>query len=251
MSLRYTALCLLLGFIVLLLGIKNYDLWTQPIEGFLEEGGTKKGETKTETAAMTGGPRETTSMAATLMISEKNIFNPERKEFSVTIPDQSKPMMRPQIILYGVTIKEDYQSATIVNPGRPLQKGEREMMTLKIGERVGEYRLVKILPDRITMEAGEDSFEVLLYDANLPKRRTSIRTESRPAEVTTTSPAPAPAPAPVPKAAAAPAPVEPPRERVIEAPLPRPISPPLPSYPSTSGGRRPLRPLPSPQSEGK
>jgi hypothetical protein len=248
MSLRYAVLCLLVGLIVLLLGMKNYDLWTQPIEGVFE-GGTRKGETKTEAAAITGIPRETTSMAATLLISEKNIFNPERKEFSVTILDQSKPMMRPQIILYGVTIKEDYQSATIVNPGRPLRKGEREMMTLKIGERVGEYKLAKILPDRITMEAGEDSFEVLLYDVNLPKRRASIRTESKPAEVTTTSPAPAPAPAPVPKAAGAPKPVEPPRERVIEAPLPRPISPLPPSYPSTSGGRRPVRPSMSPQSE--
>jgi hypothetical protein len=249
MSFRYMALCLLLGFIVLHLGMKNYDLWTQPIEGFLEEGRTRKGENKTEAVTLSGGPRETMSMAAPIMISEKNIFNPERKEFSVTIPDQSKPMMRPQIILYGVTIKEDYQSATIVNPGRPLQKGEREMMTLKIGEQVGEYRLAKILPDRIIMEAGEDSFEVLLYDTKLPKRRTSIRTETKPAEVTTTSPAPAPAP--VPKAATAPKPVEPPKERVIEAPLPRPISPSSPSYPSILRGRRPVRPSTSPQSEGQ
>ena len=193
-----------------------------------------------------GSQRETPSIASYIMISEKNIFNPERKEFSITGLDQSKPMMRPQIILYGVTLSEDYQAASIVNPGRPLRKGEKEMMTLKIGDRVGEYKMIKILPDRIAMEAGEDSFEVFLYDSNMPKRRTAVKTESRPAEITSTSPAPAPAP--VPKAAEAPKPAEPPRERVIEPPLPRPLTPPPPSYPSTFRGRRPATPYTPPES---
>ena len=44
-------------------------------------------------------------------------------------------------------------------------------MNLKIGDRVGEYKLVKILPDRIALEAMEDTFEVLLSDPNKPKQR--------------------------------------------------------------------------------
>ena len=249
MSLRYAVFCLLLCFVVVLLALKNVEVWTQPIEGVLQEGGPKKGETRVEGPFTLGTQRETTSIASFILVSEKNIFNPERKEFSLTNLDQSKPMTRPQIILYGVTLAKDYQSASIVNPGRPLRKGEREMMTLKIGDRVGEYKLTRVLPDRITMEAGEDSFEVLLYDSNMPKRRTAAKTESRPAEITST--APAPVPAPVPRAAEVPKPAEPPKERVIEPPLPRPVTPPPPSSPSPFRGRRPATSYTPPESEGK
>jgi hypothetical protein len=251
MSLRYGVFCLLLCFIVLLLALKNYELWTRPIAGTLEEGEIRKAETKTEGPPILGSQRAAMPIASYIFVADKNIFSPERKEFSIIGLDQSKPMTRPQIVLYGVTISRDYQSATIVNPGRPLRKGEREMMTLTIGDRVGEYKLAKILPDRITMEAGEDSFEVLLFDSTMPKRRTFTKTESKPAEVTSTSPTPVPAPAPVPRAAGAPKPPEPPRERVIEPPLPRPVPPTPAPYPGTYPGRRPMRPYTPPGSEGK
>ena len=252
MSWRYGIFSLLLLVAVVLLASKNYDVWTQPMEALQEEGKAKKGGTKVEGAFVTGRQKETTSIASTIAISEKNIFNPDRREFSITTPEQSKPMARPQIILYGVTIAKDYEAASLVHPGRPLRKGEREMITLKIGEKVGEYKLAKILPDRITMESGDDSFDVLLYDTNAPKRRAAVRTDARPPEVTSTVPAPSPpAPVPVPKAAEAPKPGEPSRERVMEAPLPRPVTPAPPSYPSTLRGRRPVRPYSPPESETK
>ena len=252
MSWRYGIFSLLLLVAVVLLALKNYDVWTQPMEALQEEGKAKKGGTKVEGAFVTGRQKETTSIASTIAISEKNIFNPDRREFSITTPEQSKPMARPQIILYGVTIAKDYEAASLVHPGRPLRKGEREMITLKIGEKVGEYKLAKILPDRITMESGDDSFDVLLYDTNAPKRRTIVRTDARPPEVTSTAPAPSPpAPVPVPKAAEVPKPGEPSRERVMEAPLPRPVTPAPPSYPSTFRGRRPVRPYTPPESETK
>jgi FKBP-type peptidyl-prolyl cis-trans isomerase len=78
------------------------------------------------------------------------------------------------VILYGVTIAGDFQAASLVNPGRPLKKGERETMTVKIGEKIGEYKLAKIQPDRITMESNGDSFEVLLYDSRNPKKRMEV-----------------------------------------------------------------------------
>jgi hypothetical protein len=249
MSWRYGVFSLLLFVAVVLLGLKNYDVWTQPMETLREEGRAKKGETRVEGASVTGRQKETTSIASTIAISEKNIFNPDRREFSTTAPDQSKPMSRPQIILYGITIAKDYQAASLVHPGRPLQKGEREMITVKIGEKVGEYKLAKILPDRITMESGADSFDVLLYDASAPKKRAVVRTEAKPPEVKSTAPAPSPpAPVPVPKAAEAPKPGEPSRERVMEAPLPRPVTPSPPSYPSTLRGRRPVTPYQPPES---
>jgi hypothetical protein len=248
MSWRYGIFSLLLLIAVVLLALKNYGVWTQPMETLQEEKKAKKGETRVEGASVPGRQKETSSIASYISISEKNIFSPDRREFSITSSEQSKPMSRPQIILYGITIGKDYQAASLIHPGRPLQKGEREMITVKIGEKVGEYKLAKILPDRITMESGEDSFDVLLYDANAPKKRVVVRTEVKPAEVKSTAPAPSPpAPAPVPKAAEAPKPGEPSRERVIEAPLPRPVTPLPPSYPSTLRGRRPVTPYQPPE----
>jgi hypothetical protein len=254
MSWRYAIFSLLLLVAVVLLALKNYDVWTQPMEILQEEGRAKKGETRVEGASVPGRQKETPSIASAISISEKNIFNPDRREFSITTSEQSKPASRPQIVLYGITIAKDYQAASLVHPGRPLQKGEREMITVKIGEKVGEYKLAKILPDRITMESGDDSFDVLLYDASAPKKRIVVRTEVKPAEVKSTAPAPSPpAPVPVPKATEVPKPGEPqpPRERVMEAPLPRPVTPAPPSYPSTLRGRRPVRPYTPPESEKK
>jgi hypothetical protein len=249
MSWRYGIFSLLLFVAVVLLALKNLGVWTQPMEILQEQGRAKKAETRVEGAPITGRQRDATSIASYISISEKNIFSPDRKEFSLTPSEQSKPMSRPQIILYGITIAKDYQAASLVHPGRPLQKGEREMITVKIGDKVGEYKLAKILPDRITMESGGDSFDVLLYDTNAPKKRTVVRTEARPPEVKSTAPATSPpAPVPVPKAAEAPKPTEPPRERVMEAPLPRPVTPTPPSYPSTLRGRRPVTPYAPPES---
>jgi hypothetical protein len=250
MSWRYGIFSLLLLVAVVLLALKNYGVWTQPMEPLQEEGRAKKGETRVEGASVPGRQKETTSIASYISISEKNIFNPDRREFSITTLEQLKSMPRPQIILYGITIAKDYQAASLVYPGRPLQKGEREMVTVKVGERVGAYKLAKILPDRITMESGDDSFDVLLYDASVPKKRVVVRTEVKPPEVKSTAPAPSqPAPVPVPKPAEAPKPGEPSKERVMEAPLPRPVTPTPPSYPSTLRGRRPVRPYVPPESE--
>src|SRR5208337_367328 len=84
-----------------------------------------------------------------------------------------------------------YQAASIANPGRPLRKGERETFSVKPGERIGEYRLTKILSDRITLEAEGDTFEVLLYDSKMPKKRTDVRTEVKPSAPSGTQPVPA------------------------------------------------------------
>jgi len=244
MSLKHGILSLLLLFFVLLLGIKNYEIWTLPIELGPEKGETKKSGVKIENPPTIVGKKETTPIESYIFIAEKNIFNPERKDFPVIAPplpgpEVKKPIVRPQIILYGVTIGGDYQSASVVNPGRPLKKGERELMTLKVGDQIGEYKLEKILPDRITMEATEDKFEVLLYDAKSPKQRTYAKTESKPATVTSTLSTPAamptavstPPPTPPPPAPGPSAPPTPARTRTPSTPT---ITPPQPSPPTST-----------------
>ncbi len=204
---------------------------------------------------------------------EKNIFSPERKEFPLFLtpsgPAQKPSSIRPQIILYGVTLAGEYQSASIVHQGRPLRKGERETLTLKPGEKIGEYKLTKILPDRIILETDEDRFEVLLYDATKPKPRTSIRTETKPASVTSAIAGPSPAvpqpSSPLPPVSASekkpesqlerqefPKPVPssslPGQERFVAPPIPTPF--PQSSSPSIPPAYSPRRRVPLPTSPG-
>jgi hypothetical protein len=251
MSSRYGFLCFFLFCIVLLLAYKNFEIWSHPFEWAAKKGAVKKPEAKTD-SLVTDGLREPSSNQSTLVIAEKNIFNPDRKEFPQLPQEQVKPMVRPQVILYGVMITDDYQTASVVNPGRPLHKGEREIKTVKLGDQMGDYKLTKILPDRITLEAKEDSFEVLLFDPRFPKRRTEMKTTTKPAEVASPLPVPAPIPAPVPPPTpAAPGPTlrpprpvtpEPMRESVIETPAPRPVTPAQIPDPGIWRGRRPVRP---------
>jgi hypothetical protein len=173
---------------VLLLVFKNYEIWTQPLELPPQKEEPKQSERKIEIHPAMGVVKDTTSNQSFISIAEKNIFSPERKDFPIQTSGGSKTGVRAPIILYGVTIAGNYQVASIVNPGRPLKKGERELMTLKIGDQVGGYKLAKILSDRITLEAEGDTFEVLLYDPRMPKRRIDVKTENKPAMVTSIAP---------------------------------------------------------------
>jgi hypothetical protein len=232
MSSRYGYLCFFLLGIILLLAFKNYATWFHPLAGVAKKEAAKKPETRTESLPA-GGPKEA-SRESILEIAEKNIFNPDRKEFPLLSVEQGKPVVRPQVILYGVMITDHYQTASLVNPGRPLHKGEREIKTFKLGDQIDDYKLTRILPDRITLETKGDSFEVLLFDPRFPKRRTEMKTP-RAAELTS----PLPPPVPVPRVPAAPQPTG---ESGLVTPVPRPVTPALVPDPGIWRGRRPLRP---------
>jgi type II secretory pathway component PulC len=272
MSFKYIVLNLLVLFLVLMVSIKNYETWTQPI-GFLPEGQetVKKPTVKPENPPVVDPNKEPASLRSFIVISEKNIFSPERKDFpTLATVEKSNPSTRPQVILYGVTIAGDFQTASVTSPGRPLRKGERETVTLKLGEQIGGYKLAKIQPDRITMESNGDSFDVLLYDSRNPKKRTEVKTEVKPAAVISTQPAAAPQAPPVPQAtppatARPPASVEkvPPPASIPRVPpaasvekpreptqqqAPSLQTPTLRPYPSSLSQRRGRRPVYSPPS---
>jgi len=172
--------------IVLFLAERSYNALTHPLE-LVPDKGRSKNEAKPGNPPAIEIPKERPAVASYNVIAARNIFNPERKDYvAVGSGMSAKPAVRPRVILYGVTIAGDYRSASVVNPGRSLKKGEREQMTIRPGERIGEYRLAKVLSDRITMEAGEDTFEVLLYDPKMPKKRVETRTESKPATIIST-----------------------------------------------------------------
>lgn len=188
---KYSFLSIVALVILLLLGFENHEIWAQSIEPSPkpQKEETKPSDKKAGTLPATGSAKDTPSIQSNTSIAEKNIFSPDRKDF-LTAGGTSKPIARPQVVLYGVTIVGDYQAASVSSQGRPLQKGERETFTVKLGEKIGDYRLAKISGDRITLEADGDNFEVLLYDSKMPKKRIDTKTGAAPGMITGVQPGP-------------------------------------------------------------
>jgi len=255
---KYGFLCFLAVAVVLLLVIKNYETWTQPVEWVPEENTARrpqtKPENKPEVLSIFGTQKNPSSMRNYASIAEKNIFSPDRKDFPTPMGAGARQLVRPQIVLYGVTIIGNYKAASIASPGRPLQKGERETFTVKKGERVGEYKLAEIFSDRVTLEAEGDTFDVLLYDQSKSKRRSDIRTESKPATITSTQPVSSPPTPTVPTPSTTGSkPTPPVRSGQETAATPQPVSPVTPTLPRPdSPRRRPYYPpsVPAQKTEG-
>lgn len=247
MTLRYGLLCFLAAFIIFLLVLKNYETWTSPPAGLSERGEVQAPGPKPEAsqaAPARTGQDEKASISSFIFISEKNPFHPDRKEFPIITVEPpkevKKPVTRPQVTLYGVMIAGEQRSASISYP-RPLQKGEREVFSARIGDKVGEYKIAKISEDRIMLEAPGDGFEVLLFDSKAPKKRVEARTVNQPAAITSTVAGP---PAPEKPKPGVPAPAgaleRPIQERVVEAPAPRAVTPalvPVPGAPAPTTPR--------------
>jgi hypothetical protein len=220
MSRRYWLINLLLGFIVVLLSIRVYDVWTRTSTGGVEAAATKPKPLTSSPPASMVGKKEAAPAKGFQSISEKNLFSPERKEFPILAsPGGGKGTGRPTIVLYGVTLGEDYQAALITNPGRRPERGERETMSVKVGDKVGEYQVAKISADRITLENEVDAFEVMLYDPSQPKKRAVPATPPPPA---TARPTPTPSPG------------TPPRPVTSSPGVSQPALPPAPTTPGMS-----------------
>jgi hypothetical protein len=232
MSRRFWLINLLLIFILVLLSVKVYEVWTRPNTRGLEPVTSKAKPVTSSPSVSVGGKKETAPPKGFQSISEKNLFSPERKEFPILAsPGGGKGSGRPTVVLYGVTLGEDYQAALVTNPGRRPERGDRETMSVKVGDKVGEYQVAKISADRITLENEVDSFEVLLYDASQPKKRPAAPTPPPP---TTARPTPTPR-------TPTPSPGTPPRPVTPSPGVSQPSLPPAPPTPGMSQS-----PLPPP-----
>ena len=122
MSFKYFVLNILLCFVIILIGVENYETWNHSFELLPDTGIVrKKSETINENPPMVTSTKEPMSIQSYILVSEKNMFSPDRKDFPIVTVNKSNPTTRPQVILYGVAIAGDYQAASVVNPGRPLR----------------------------------------------------------------------------------------------------------------------------------
>ena len=108
------------------------------------------------------------------LISEQNLFHPERK-----IPPEkaeAKVIPKPEVILYGTLITTDVSVAYIEDKRAPKTtpgRGKRQIAAQK-GYNVGGYVLQQIDTDRIVLVKGEDKIVVRMEEGE--KRRDAEKT---------------------------------------------------------------------------
>ena len=191
MAKKYYLINLLLILIIAFLVNENYREWTSPPPAGKETAGSKQ-KTMVPVSSSPAGKKEMPNPAVFQSVSDKNIFSPDRKEFPVALakPEITKPPVRPNLQLFGVAVGPELRTAMVNNPTRRADRGERETITVREGDRVGEYKVATITEDRITLESSGDSFDVLLYDPTKPKKRPAVATITPPLPSTPAPPRP-------------------------------------------------------------
>jgi len=127
-----------------------------------------------------------------MIISEENLFHPERK-----IPVEKKveqPLPKPEFVLYGTLVSENISIAYLEDLKAPRNtpgRGKR-IIPLRKGQTLSGFKLEEIETDRIVMTRGEEKIIVPINDPSRPKERQTVTT-------TQTPPPPQPQPAPQPR----------------------------------------------------
>jgi hypothetical protein len=126
------------------------------------------------------------------VISDKNLFHPERKLPLEKQPEKAVP--KPDVVLYGTLIGDDASYAFIEDKKAPYStpgRGKRQI-TLKKGDHLSGYIVSEIEANRIVLVKGEEKLVVMLDDG--AKRRTSEApagpTAARTAAAGTSTPSP-------------------------------------------------------------
>ena len=103
------------------------------------------------------------------VISEQNLFHPERK-----IPPEKKDetaIPRPDVVLYGTLITDDMSMAFVEDKKAPYStpgRGKRQV-SLKKGDNLNGYILREVETNRIVLVKGEDKIVVMLNEGEKRK----------------------------------------------------------------------------------
>jgi hypothetical protein len=125
---------------------------------------------------------QNSSPADYAVISDQNLFHPERK-----MPPEKQPEVlipKPDLFLYGTLITNETSFAFVEDKKAPYSttgRGKRQL-TLKKGDNLSGYILSEIEANRIVLVKGDDKLVVTLDDR--AKKRT-VETSSSPATAQT------------------------------------------------------------------
>ena len=106
-----------------------------------------------------------------MVITEQNLFHPERK-IPVEVKE-AQPLPKPDFVLYGTLISGDTNIAYMEDKKSPHSTPGREkrQTTLKQGDSMSGFTLKELSEDRVIMVRGEERLFVYLTDTQNPKQR--------------------------------------------------------------------------------
>jgi hypothetical protein len=115
---------------------------------------------------------ETPSVTEYTLISEENLFHPERR-----IPPEKKadeaPLPKPDFVLYGTLIADNIELAYLEDLKAPRStpgRGKRQV-AMKKGDTMSGYTVKEIDTDKVVMARGEEKVIVPMNDPSHPKTR--------------------------------------------------------------------------------
>lgn len=161
--------------LVIFFGIKTFGVWFGEEKNPLETATVKK--RKSSPGKRIVKKRKPPESAYRDVVA-KDLFSEDREEYIPEEPEsdaKAEQLKIPgkKIILYGIVLIDDYQSALISNPVK--KSGEPKDRWVKIGDTVGDLKVADIQKESITLAQGDDTYNVLLYDKDNPKKRTFVK----------------------------------------------------------------------------
>ena len=106
------------------------------------------------------------SPAEFTMISNLNLFHPERIIPAEKKVEEQSALTRPEVILYGTLISGDLRLAYVEDAKAPRNspgRGKRQI-AMKIGDLLSGFTLKEIEEDKIVLAKGEDKMTVRVLD---------------------------------------------------------------------------------------
>jgi hypothetical protein len=193
-------------FLVGFFGLKAYGVWVQGNAGDNPPQIGRKLVQKSPKPVATPYDRKIAPETKYDALITLNLFSPERKE---TILETPKPDAKAKklsaseqknnnqyftkLTLYGLVITNDSAEALVSYPvAKPVLTGRksksrnvkrltaRQTKWVKVGDTLGDFKVVSITPDRVLLKIGDQSFDLLLYDKGKLKKRAAAKPKTGP-----------------------------------------------------------------------
>jgi hypothetical protein len=120
------------------------------------------------------------------VVVKKNLFSPDRSVPEEESPTEEVikeiPALPEKIFLYGVILMNGYETALVSNPSR--EPGARKEVWVKVGDSLGDLKVLDIKKERIVLEREGKPYDVLLYAKNKPRTKIIAPKTAEPKVVT-------------------------------------------------------------------
>ncbi len=173
---------IILALCVVAAGSSAYSVWVQ--DDSLRQIDTSKEPSMVATETRRAKERVTLRESAYRAIVERNLFSPDRTEYlpeePVLITKEEEPILSGRRVnLYGVIIMDNDRKALIDNPSGKAGKPQKKWV--RVGEKLGDVRVMAIEPKSISLAEGTKTYEIPLYTKKEASPSSAEPTRSRPA----------------------------------------------------------------------